>query len=135
MEGAGVAGQLLTVASEHPVDWRVVQLAGQVPQGNVDGPYAHAVLLAQKGLGLIVKTLPFEGAPSYEKGSECLNLLYCSRCYTRVFACDAFVGLISGVRTTESLIRFLAATISSIVIRACAFIFAPVAALVGGRRT
>ena len=91
--GAGVSRQVFAVAAQQTVDGRLVYLARQVPQGDVDGADAHAVVLAQNHLGLIVEALPFEGVLADQERGEQVDLLEGGRRDADVFAGHTLVGI------------------------------------------
>ena len=93
MVGAGVCRQVFAVAAQQLVDGRLVELARQVPQGDVDGTDAHTVVLAQDDLRLVVETLPFEGVLADQERREQIDLLEGGRRDADVFAAHALVGM------------------------------------------
>ena len=65
--GAGVAGNAAFVAAQQFVDGRVVELASNVPQRNVDGGHADARHLAQGAVDFAVDLLACQRAAPLEK--------------------------------------------------------------------
>ena len=61
VRGAGIAGQGFDMPTEEFVDGRIVVLAGEIPEQDVDLSHAHARLLAQGALEVLVDALALQG--------------------------------------------------------------------------
>ena len=83
---AGIARQLLAVAAQQLVNGRIEQLARQVPERDVDGPNAHAVVLTQDHLRLPVEQLTVKRVPAYQERRDHLYLLAVGWCSADVLA-------------------------------------------------
>ena len=91
--GAGVGRQRLPVTAEQLVYRCVVVLTCEVPERDVDWSDAHAVVLSENRLRLVVEALPFEGALADQEVDEHQDLLVGRGCTAHVLAGDALVGV------------------------------------------
>ena len=90
--GAGVAGDFGLVAAQQLVDGRVVELAGQVPQGVVDGRETDAGDLAQGAAHVRVDAFALEGAAADQVVFEAGRVENSAALPPAIFAGDALVG-------------------------------------------
>ena len=91
--GGGVGRQRLSIAAQQFPDRRVVELAGDIPQRDVDQAHAHAVVLAQRALDIVVELLALERIASQQIVGVHLHLRKLARAAGHVFAGDALVGV------------------------------------------
>ena len=91
--GAGVAGDAVLVAAEELVYGLVVELTGDVPEGDVDGCEADAGDLAEGASDFGVDELALEGAAADEEVDEGGEGGVFGAAAAGVLADDALVGL------------------------------------------
>ena len=91
--GAGVAGHLGAPAAEHLPDGRVVEFAGEVPEGAVHRAHAHPVRLAAGALDVVVDQFPLQRIATEQVVREHRQLRHRRRIAAVVFARHARVRL------------------------------------------
>ena len=91
--GGSIGGQRHAVAAQELPDRRVVELTGDVPEGDVDGSHAHAVVFAQGALDVVVDQFALQWVAPQQIVDEHLHLHIIATRAAHKLAGNAGVGV------------------------------------------